>query len=80
MNLEESLVLNYKGGITMAIGKTKSYSKREFHRVLLDNGFELVRTRGSHYVFKRGNEEIVTNKDINKMVIRRLIKTYNLNF
>lgn len=64
----------------MAIGKTKSYNKREFHRILLDNGFELVRTRGSHYVFKRGDEEIVTNKDINKMVIRRLIKTHNLNF
>ena len=64
----------------MAIGKTKSYNKREFHRILLDNGFELARTRGSHYVFKRGDEEIVTNKDINKMVIRRLIKTHNLNF
>lgn len=64
----------------MSIGKTKSYNKREFHRILLDNGFELVRTRGSHYVFKRGDEEIVTNKDINKIVIRRLIKTHNLNF
>lgn len=80
MNLAESLVLNYKGGITMAIGKTKSYSKREFHRVLLDNGFELVRTRGSHYVFKRGEEEIVTNKDINKMVARRILKQYKLDF
>lgn len=63
-----------------AIGKTKSYNKREFHRILLNNGFELVRTRGSHYVFKRGDEEIVTNKDINKMIIRRLIKTHNLQF
>lgn len=65
---------------TEAIGKTKSYNKREFHRILLDNGFELVRTRGSHYVFKRGEEELVTNKDINKMIIRRLIKTHNLQF
>ena len=65
---------------TEAIGKTKSYNKREFHRILLDNGFELVRTRGSHYVFKRGDEELVTNKDINKMIIRRLIKTHNLQF
>lgn len=65
---------------TEAIGKTKSYNKREFHRILLDNGFELVRTRGSHYVFKRGEEELVTNKDINKIVCRRLIKTYNLKF
>ena len=64
----------------MAIGKTKSYSTREFHRILLDNGFELVRQRGSHYVFKRGNEEIVTNKDPNKMMIRRMLKTHNLQF
>lgn len=64
----------------MAIGKTKSYNKREFHRILLDNGFELVRIRGSHYVFKRGNEEIVTNKDPNKMMIRRMLKTHNLQF
>lgn len=64
----------------MAIGKTKSYNKREFHRILLDNGFELVRTRGSHYVFKRGEEEIVTNKDPNKMMIRRMLKTHNLQF
>ena len=80
MNLVVNLELKGKGGITMAIGKTKSYSKREFHRVLLDNGFELVRTRGSHYVFKRGEEEIVTNKDINKMVARRILKQYKLDF
>ena len=64
---------------TEAIGKTKSYNKREFHRILLNNGFELVRQRGSHYIFKRGNQSITMNRDINYMVVRRLVKEYNLN-
>lgn len=62
----------------MSIGKTKSYNKREFNRILIDNGFELLRIRGSHYVFKCGNEEIVINKNPNYMVVRRLIKEFNL--
>ena len=62
----------------MSIGKTKSYNKRKFNRMLVDNGFELSRIRGSHYVFKRGNEEIVINKNPNYMVVRRLIKEFNL--
>ena len=41
----------------MSIGKTKSYNKREFNRMLIDNGFELLRIRGSHYIFKRDNEK-----------------------
>lgn len=62
----------------MSIGKTKSYNKREFNRMLIDNGFELSRIRGSHYIFKRGNEGIVINKNPNYMVVRRLIKEFNL--
>ena len=54
----------------MSIGKTKSYNKREFNRMLIDNGFELSRIRGSH--------EIVINKDPNYMVVRRLIKEFDL--
>lgn len=62
----------------MSIGKIKSYNKREFTRMLVDNGFELSRIRGSHYIFKRDNDEIVINKDPNYMVVRRLIKEFNL--
>ena len=62
----------------MSIGKTKSYNKREFNNMLINNGFTLSRIRGSHYVFKRGNESIVINKDPNYIVVRRLIKKYNL--
>ena len=64
----------------MAIGKTKEYNTRELNKLLADNGFELVRTRGSHYIYKRGKEEAVTNKKPNKMMARRLIKTFDLKF
>lgn len=64
----------------MAIGKTKDYNTKEFKRLLIDNGFELSRTQGDHYIFKRNNETIVATKNPNKMMIRRMIKTYNLKF
>lgn len=64
----------------MAIGKTKAYNTREFKRILLNNGFEILRTRGSHIIYKRNNETITINEGINKMICRRLLKTYNLVF
>ena len=62
----------------MAIDKTKSYNTREYHKILIHNGFELVRQRGSHYIFQRGSEHVTMNRDINLMVIRRLVKEHNL--
>lgn len=62
----------------MAIGKTKSYNTREFHKILIDNGFELVRQRGSHYIVQRGREHVTMNRDITLLVIRRLVKEHNL--
>ena len=64
----------------MAIGKTKDYNTNEFKRLLIDNGFEFTRQKGDHMVYKRGNDVVVTTKKPNKMMIRRMIKTYNLNF
>lgn len=65
-----------------AIGKIKNFSSREFNRILIDNGFDLVRKKGDHYIFKRGNDTITTtngSNGMNIMVARRLIKQYNLN-
>jgi predicted RNA binding protein YcfA (HicA-like mRNA interferase family) len=64
----------------MAIGKTKDYNGNEFKRLLIDNGFEFERQNGDHYIYKRGNDMIVATKKPNKMMIRRMIKTYNLRF
>lgn len=64
----------------MAIGKTKEFSSQEFIRILLDNGFEYKSCKGDHKKFRRGNETVVVNKNLNKMVARRLIKEHMLNF
>ena len=63
-----------------AIGKTKAFSTQEMVRILLDNGFEYVSCKGDHKKFRRGREMVVVNKDVNKMVCRRILKTYNLKF
>ena len=65
------------------LGKAKSFSSREFNRILIDNGFELVRKKGDHYIFKRGQDTVATTNGsagMNSMVARRIIKTYNLEF
>lgn len=65
----------------MAIGKTKDYKSEEFKRVLIANGFELDRSHGGHLIYKRNNDTIVITKNkINKMICRRMIKTYGLKF
>lgn len=64
----------------MAIGKTKNYNTKEFQRLLVANGFQLVRTKGDHFIYKRGNDIITATKEPNKMMVRRMLKTYNLKF
>jgi len=64
----------------MALGRTKEFSSQEFIRILLDNGFEYASCKGDHKKFRRGNEIVVVNKKLNKMVARRLLKTHNLRF
>lgn len=63
-----------------AIGKTKDYNTKEFVRLLMDNGFEFVRQKGDHMIFKRNDDVVVATKKPNKMMIRRVLKTYNLKF
>lgn len=50
-------------------------------RLLRKNGFELIRSNGDHFIYKK--EGVVDNVVIkkgenNKMLCRRLIKTYEL--
>ena len=64
----------------MAIGKTKAFNTHEMERILLDNGFELVRHSGDHRIWKRNDDTVVLTRKINKMWARRLIKENNLVF
>ena len=58
--------------------RTKTYTKREFAKLLGENGFELARCRGSHFVYKKDDMTITVPKNLNKMIGRRLIKEYKL--
>lgn len=55
------------------------YTRREFERILLDNGFELVRQSGGHLIFKRNGEETcVIPQVIQEPIAKRLIKEHKL--
>lgn len=56
----------------------KSISLREAKRYVKDNGFELVRKKGDHFIYKRGDETLTLNCKLNQMVWRRLVRTHNL--
>lgn len=49
-------------------------------KILLDNGFQCVRSKGSHFIYSDGRNTISINKDLNCMVARRLLKQYNLEY
>ena len=51
---------------------------RSFVPILINNGYREIRSNGSHYIYSNGINTITVNKDLNKMVRRRLIKENNL--
>lgn len=53
---------------------------REFVIILNKNGYVLVRTSGSHHIFKNGTNTITINRNPNRMIVRRLIKENNLKY
>lgn len=56
--------------------KTKQI--REFETILKSNGYREIRSNGSHFIYSNGTKQITVNKDLNKMVRKRLIKENNL--
>ena len=58
--------------------KHKPKKLREFEPILKANGYREIRSRGSHFIYGNGKNQITVNKDLNKMVRRRLIKENNL--
>ena len=52
---------------------------RKFTRLLIDNGYHKVRVNGSHYIYQNSDGNTISiNKDINRMVKRRIIRENNL--
>ena len=57
-----------------------TYTERDFNKLMKVNGFvkQTGRGKGSHIIYKKDNQTISIGDSFNKMVIRRLIKEYNL--
>ncbi len=51
---------------------------RDFADILKSNGYREIRRNGSHFIFTNGKNTISANKDLNRMVRKRLIKENNL--
>ena len=47
---------------------------REFEPLLRNNGYKLKRIKGSHYIYSNGKHTVAVNKDLNRMVKKRLVK------
>ena len=57
----------------------KTYSFREFVKILEGNGYERDHVTGSHITFiKDGDKLVITNNKLNKMIAQRLIKEHGL--
>lgn len=59
---------------------TPTYNKREVHRILRDNGWDLDRTKGGHAIYKNAKNQHLTIAygKCNKMVLQRLMKQYGI--
>lgn len=58
-----------------------SVGNEEFKRMrelLNDKGYSLTRIRGSHFIYSNGLNTVSVNRNLNKMVARRLVRENNL--
>lgn len=54
-------------------------SRRDFIAIVEANGYRCVRTNGSHSIFRNETGRIIpVNRNLNRMVVQRLIKEYGL--
>lgn len=57
----------------------KRYTKFEFNKILISNGFILERQSGGHLIYKRnGSETCVIPQVIQEPIAKRLIKEHKL--
>lgn len=58
--------------------KIKTVSCREARKILRANGYIYDSCNGSHFHYVKDGDTIIINKDLNKMVWRRLVKEHSL--
>ena len=47
---------------------------RRMKKILINNGYEYQRCKGSHFMYSNGVYTVAVNKDLNAMVAKRIIK------
>lgn len=69
-----------KEGSAFMKNTRKTKQLREIEPILSCNGYKLVRCKGSHFIYmNRTTHKIISvNKDLNKMVRRRIVKENKL--
>jgi predicted RNA binding protein YcfA (HicA-like mRNA interferase family) len=56
------------------LGKLPRLSAQEAERMLLDAGYDLARTKGSHRIYMRGRKRIVLPFHAGKMLHPKIVK------
>lgn len=51
-----------------------NFDFKTMKKILKHNGYILIRTKGSHFIYSNGFNTVSINKDLNMMVARRIIK------
>lgn len=57
---------------------TSMVDARRMKKILINNGYEYQRCKGSHFMYSNGVYTVAVNKDLNAMVAKRIIKQYHL--
>lgn len=70
----------YRNWKKVVLGRVrmKVVNRRDLVNLLLKNSFKYVRTRGGHYIYKRGEDTAVVSIRQNEVITARMIKEYNL--
>ena len=58
--------------------RPRAYSDREFKKILKKNNYKKIRSKGDHFIYSNGKNNITITPKINKVVALRLIKEYKL--
>ncbi len=56
----------------------KIYSEREFAKILSNNGYRQVRTRGSHRIYQKEGRTLCVNNNVKPVIAYKLIRQYGL--
>jgi predicted RNA binding protein YcfA (HicA-like mRNA interferase family) len=56
----------------------RQYNFREAEKILRNNGYSRISTKGSHHKYRKNSDIIIINLKIQQPVFQRLIKEHNL--